>query len=135
MSKFFMQYFIPMPSGKSEMYNLPILFENVENSENNQTRFLIISRNFINQKSTKDKTTILAKLSDEPGSLVNFLQDFHKAGINLSKIESRPSKDDKSFKYWFLIDFDGHFEDENVKSVLERHKKNIKNLGSYVKLC
>ncbi|MDQ3535550.1 MAG: prephenate dehydratase [Bacteroidota bacterium] len=119
----------------AKMYNLPILFENVENSENNQTRFLIISRNFINQKSTKDKTTILAKLSDEPGSLVNFLQDFHKAGINLSKIESRPSKDDKSFKYWFLIDFDGHFEDENVKSVLERHKKNIKNLGSYVKLC
>jgi len=117
------------------MYDLPILFENVENSENNQTRFLIIGKNFVNQKSSKDKTTILAKLSDEPGSLVNFLQDFHKAEINLSKIESRPSKGDKSFKYWFLIDFDGHFEDENVQTVLEKHKKNIKNLGSYVKLC
>ncbi|MDQ3395782.1 MAG: prephenate dehydratase [Bacteroidota bacterium] len=119
----------------AKMYDLPILFDNVENSENNQTRFLIISKNFINQKGTKDKTTILAKLSNEPGSLVNFLQDFHKAGINLSKIESRPSKNDKSFRYWFLIDFDGHFEDENVKVVLEKHQKNIKNLGSYVKLC
>ncbi|CAN5206346.1 prephenate dehydratase [soil metagenome] len=118
----------------AKMYNLPILFENVENSEYNQTRFLIISRDFINQKGIKDKTTILAKLSDEPGSLVNFLQDFHKAGINLSKIESRPSRNDKSFKYWFLIDFDGHFEDENVREVLEKHKNHIKNLGSYVKI-
>lgn len=118
----------------AKMYNLPILFDNVENSENNQTRFLIISKNFLNQKGDRDKTTILAKVSDEPGSLANFLQDFHKAGINLSKIESRPSKNDKSFSYWFLIDFDGHFEDDNVKQVLNKHKKHVKNLGSYVKM-
>lgn len=119
----------------ARQYKLPILFDNVEDSENNQTRFLIISKNFSNEKGEKDKTTILARLSHEPGSLANLLQDFHAAEINLTKIESRPAKSGKAFKYWFLIDFDGHYEDENVKQVLEKHKKIIKSLGSYVKLC
>lgn len=119
----------------ARQYKLPILFDNVEDSENNHTRFLIISKNFVNQKGEKDKTTILAKLSNEPGSLAHLLQDFYDAKINLTKIESRPAKSGKTFKYWFLIDFDGHFEDENVRKVLDKHKKIIKNLGSYVKLC
>ena len=53
----------------------------------------------------------------------------------MNKIESRPAKRGKSFKYWFFIDFDGHFEDENAKDILAKYKKEIKWLGSYVKLC
>lgn len=114
---------------------LPILFENIEDSENNQTRFIIISKGFLNQKGKVDKTSILAKLSNQPGSLADFLQEFHKANINLTKIESRPAKKQKSFKYWFLIDFEGHYDDPPVKSVMEKYKSNIKLLGSYPKLC
>ncbi|BDD11379.1 chorismate mutase [Fulvitalea axinellae] len=114
---------------------LPILFDNVEDSEDNFTRFLILAKDFINQKSGRDKTTILAKLSAKPGALAKFLQDFYDAGINLTKIESRPAKKGKNFKYLFYIDFDGHFEDENVREVFLSHSKRIKLLGSYVKMC
>lgn len=119
----------------AQSFNVPILFENIEDSEDNQTRFIIISKDFLNQKGKGDKTTILAKLSHQPGALVNFLQEFHNANINLTKIESRPAKKRKSFKYWFLIDFEGHYEDEAVKNILEKYKENIKLLGSYPKLC
>ena len=118
-------------------YQLPILFENVETSGDNRTRFFIISKSFLNQRSGEDKTSVLVKLphSTEPGSLANFLQAFSEAGINMTKIESRPAKQGKSFKYWFFIDFSGHRDDENVKEIMKRYAKNIKWLGSYVKLC
>ncbi|MCC5931768.1 MAG: prephenate dehydratase [Cyclobacteriaceae bacterium] len=116
-------------------FNLPILFHNIEDSEDNFTRFLIIAKDMVNQAGGHDKTTILARASDKPGSLVTFLQDFYHAGINLTKIESRPAKKGKTFKYWFYIDFEGHFMDPNVVPVLDKHKKDIKLLGSYVKLC
>jgi chorismate mutase / prephenate dehydratase len=117
----------------ARQYQLPILFENIEDSEDNHTRFLILSKNFMKERGKKDKTTILAKLSNEPGSLATFLMEFHKANINLTKIESRPAKSGKNFSYWFLIDFDGHFEEDQVREILEKHKKNVKLLGSYVK--
>ncbi len=118
-------------------FGVPILFENIEDSSDNQTRFLIISKNFVNQRSNNDKTSILVKLahSDEPGSLANFLQEFNKREVNMTKIESRPAKRGKSFKYWFFIDFEGHFEDENVQEIMSQYKKEVKWLGSYVKLC
>ncbi len=118
-------------------YGLPILFDNIEDSGNNQTRFVIISKGIVNQPSGKDKTSILARIphTDEPGSLFNFLQAFNNENINLTKIESRPAKKGKTFKYWFLIDFEGHFQDENAQRVLSQYKKEIKWLGSYVRLC
>lgn len=119
----------------AKTYNLPVLFHNIEDSQDNFTRFLIIGRDIKNQKSLSDKTSILTKLSDEPGSLVNFLQDFYHAGINLTKIESRPAKEGKKFKYIFYIDFDGYIDDENVREVIQRYRKNTKWLGSYVKMC
>ncbi len=119
----------------AQSYHVPILFENIEDSEDNQTRFILIARDAMNQKGVDDKTTILAKLSHQPGALVNFLQEFHEANINLTKIESRPAKKRKSFKYWFLIDFEGHYQDEAVSRILEKYSDNIKLLGSYPKLC
>lgn len=119
----------------AKLSHLPILFENIEDSENNQTRFIIISKGFLNQKGKADKTTILAKLSNQPGALADFLLEFHRANINLTKIESRPAKRQKTFKYWFLIDFEGHYDDPPVKAIIEKYKNNIKLLGSYPKLC
>jgi len=115
----------------AKLYNLPILFENIEDLHTNKTRFIIIS-DFKNERSGSDKTSILAKLEDKPGALVRFLEDFDKQNINLTKIESRPSAQ-KEFSYWFYIDFEGHVDDENVKKVLQKHKSEIKWLGSYVK--
>ena len=116
----------------AKLYNLPILFENIEDRHTNKTKFLILS-DFKNEKSGNDKTSILAKLPDKPGALVEFLEDFEKENINLTKIESRPSPD-KEFTYWFYIDFEGHIDDENVQRVLEKHSNEIKWLGSYVKV-
>ncbi len=119
----------------ARIYKLPILFDNVEDSVDNFTRFLIIGKDFKNARAGNDKTSILTMLPDEPGSLVNFLQDFYHAKINLTKIESRPAKDGKKFKYWFYIDFEGHIDDDNVKEVMKKYRKNTKWLGSYLKLC
>jgi len=119
----------------AKTYNLPILYDNIEDSPDNFTRFLIIGNDIKNERSGKDKTSILARLSEGPGSLVNFLQDFYHANINLTKIESRPAKQGKKFKYWFYIDLEGHIDDPNVSEVLEKHAENIKWLGSYVLMC
>ncbi|BAF69503.1 chorismate mutase/prephenate dehydratase [Nitratiruptor sp. SB155-2] len=115
----------------AKLYNLPILFENIEDVASNMTRFIILS-DFKNRRSGFDKTSILAKLQDRPGALVHFLEDFDKENINLTKIESRPAED-KDFNYWFYIDFDGHIDDENVQKVLQKHIHEIKWLGSYAK--
>ncbi|MCT7542367.1 chorismate mutase [Aliarcobacter cryaerophilus] len=112
----------------AKLYNLPILFENIEDKDNNKTRFFILS-DFENSPSGNDKTSILVNLPDEQGGLVRFLNDFNNVGINLTKIKSHIVEGNSIF----FIDFDGHKDDENVKKVLEKHKSSIKVLGSYVK--
>lgn len=118
----------------AKINNAPILFHNIEDTSDNQTRFLIISKNFANKKSGADKTTVILKLPDVVGSLANFLQDFRDHGINLIKIENRPERTESNFKAWFYLDLDGHIEDEHIKKVLDKHGDKIKWLGSYVKL-
>ncbi|AXH13910.1 chorismate mutase / prephenate dehydratase [Malaciobacter mytili LMG 24559] len=112
----------------AKMYNLPILFENIEDKDNNRTRFFIVS-DFENAKSGNDKTSILVKLPNRSGILVEFLTDFDKAGINLTKIKSHIVEGNSIF----FIDFDGHKDDEHIKTIFEKHKESIKFLGSYVK--
>ena len=112
----------------AKLYNLPILFENIEDKDNNKTRFFILS-DFENSQSGNDKTSILVNLPDTQGALVKFLNDFNDAGINLTKIKSHIVEGISIF----FIDFDGHKDDENVKEVLYKHKSSIKVLGSYVK--
>jgi chorismate mutase/prephenate dehydratase len=113
------------------LYNLPILFGKIEDNLANRTRFLILS-DFKNKPGIKNKTSILAKTDDKPGGLVEFLQLFQEAKVNLTKIESRPAKE-RGFKTVFYLDFEGHIDDENVQRVLERNKRyQIKWLGSYV---
>ncbi|MDW7690578.1 prephenate dehydratase [Flammeovirgaceae bacterium SG7u.111] len=119
----------------AKLHGLPVLYENIEDSSYNMTRFLIISKNIKNQKGDADKTTVVLKTPDTPGSLAVLLDEFEQEGINLSKLESRPARDGTTFKYWFIVDFDGHYKDENIKKIFKRHKEDLKFLGSYVKLC
>jgi chorismate mutase / prephenate dehydratase len=65
---------------------------------------------------------------------VRFLQDFESQGINLLKIESRPVREGDHFNFWFLMEFDGYFLDENVQKIMDKHNSEIKWLGSYVKM-
>ncbi len=118
----------------AKLYGVPTLFENIEDVIDNTTRFFILS-DFENAPSGEDKTSLFVQLEDakESGALVHFLQDFDNAKINLSKIESRPSKTKGDFGYWFFIDFFGHISDENVQAVLAKHKEEVTSLGSYVK--
>jgi len=118
----------------AKLYGLPTMFENIEDEHDSSTRFIILS-DFKNARSEHDKTSILVKLQDagEAGALVHFLQDFDNENINLSKIESRPSKDKNGFGYWFYIDFFGHIDDEAIQRVLSRHVGEVTWLGSYVK--
>ncbi len=118
----------------AKLYGVPIVFDRVEDDIGSQTRFVILS-DFKNGISGDDKTSILVRLKDsvEAGSLVKFLQDFDEEKINLSKIESRPSKDRGGFEYWFFIDFYGHIDDERVQKVLKKHIDEVTWLGSYIK--
>jgi chorismate mutase/prephenate dehydratase len=112
----------------AKMYRLPILFDRIEDNLANKTRFLILS-DFKNKRAKKNKTSILAKTKDEPGSLVKFLQRFEQEAVNLTKIESRPLKN-SSFETVFYLDFEGYIDDEKVQNVL-RGDYEIKWLGSY----
>jgi len=112
----------------AKMYNLPILFENIEDKGNNKTRFLIIS-NFDNGKSGDDKTTTLVQLSNEAGSLVRFLNDFNDADINIIKIKSHIVEGNSTF----FIEFNAHRDDEKVNEIFNKYEKEMKFLGSYVR--
>jgi len=113
----------------AKLYKLPLLFAKIEDNEANKTRFIVIS-DYKTGKSGNDKTSIIAKTSHKSGALFELLKEFKDAGINLTKIESRPLKDD-SFHSLFYIDFEGHIDDENVAKIID--KENITWLGSYAK--
>ncbi len=116
----------------AKLVNLPILFGKIEDNMANQTRFLILS-DFKNKKGIHNKTSILAKTDDKPGGLVEFLQTFQEEKVNLTKIESRPTKE-RGFQSIFYMDFEGHIDDENVQKVIDENKDryDIKWLGSYI---
>ena len=116
------------PSVAAKINNLPVRFENIEDNANNRTRFFIVS-NFENAPSGNDKTSLLVRLADTPGALVDFLNHFEKAQVNLTKIKSHIVEGQSIF----FIEFHGHKDDENVKPILEKMKNEIKVLGSYVK--
>ncbi|MBD3798022.1 MAG: chorismate mutase [Campylobacterales bacterium] len=116
------------PDIAAKMYNLPIRFNNIEDNQNNRTRFFIIS-DFENAPSGNDKTSLLVKLLNKPGALVEFLNDFEEAKINLTKIKSHIVGGESIF----FIEFNGHKDDAPIKNILDKHKESIKILGSYIK--
>ncbi len=118
----------------AKQYDLRVLARSIEDSSRNVTRFLVIGNNRT-APSGKDKTSIVFSVKDSPGILHDMLGPFKKRGINLTKIESRPSKI-QTWKYYFFVDMEGHCESLKVRRALKelREKCNfIKVLGSYPK--
>ena len=116
----------------SKLYNIPILFENIEDYSSNKTRFIILS-NFVVEPHRNSKTSIIVRFDDEneAGALFKFLKGFSDNNINLSRIQSRPTRD-RNFKYSFFIDFDEDFRSEVVQNILGSYRNNVKWLGTYV---
>jgi len=118
----------------SELYGLAIIRRSVEDSTSNITRFFVLARHH-SPPTGNDKTTILVSIKDEVGALLHLLEPFYQAGLNLTRIESRPSRR-RAWDYVFFIDFEGHAENDRVKKVLEevrRHCSYLVVLGSYPK--
>jgi len=114
------------------VYNLNVLATNVQENLNNYTRFLVIGKKKL-RRTGRDKTSLLFAVKDEAGALYKALEPFYKHGVNLTKIESRPSRE-KSWDYVFFVDVEGHADDDRVKKALEELKertKLVRVLGSY----
>ncbi|HJM25929.1 MAG: prephenate dehydratase [Nitrosopumilus sp.] len=116
----------------SSIYNMPIISENIANNSNNYTRFLILSKKESTQ-TENDKTSIIFSIKHEPGSLFRIIENFHKNNVNLTKIESRPTKSN-TWEYNFYVDFEGNAKNSKISEMLEKIKQEslfMKVLGSY----
>ena len=120
------------PRRAAEVYGIPMLFESIQDSPHNRTRFLVIGRNEP-PPTGRDKTSALFAVKNEPGSLGRALRAFEAHGVNLSMIASRPAKND-AWEYVQFADFQGHELDEPVKLALDDLRKQsiyVNVLGSY----
>lgn len=118
----------------AELYGLTKLNEKIEDRPDNSTRFLIIGRDSI-PPSGDDKTSIIVAVRNEPGALHNLLEPFHSNGVDLTRVETRPSRTGK-WTYVFFIDFLGHRDAPNVSAVLAEVGSivaDLRVLGSYPK--
>ena len=116
----------------AEVYNLKVIAKDIEDSLHNVTRFLVIGRSEV-ERTGNDRTSILFSIKDRVGALYDMLLSFKKYRINLTKIESRPSKK-KAWDYYFFADLEGHYKDLAVKKALaelEGRCTFMKVLGSY----
>jgi len=118
----------------AEIYSMGILAREIEDAPNNSTRFFILSKQD-SPPSGNDKTSIVFSLKHRPGTLYESLKVFAVRNINLTKIESRPTRQ-KPWEYNFYLDFAGHRDDKVSKEALEnldRNSRFLKVLGSYPK--
>ncbi len=118
----------------AKQYGLEKIAEKIEDQPDNSTRFLIIGTQEV-PGSGEDKTSIMAATRNQPGALHELLEPFHRHGIDLTRVETRPSKVG-AWNYVFFIDFAGHADDARVKLALEEVEQrvsDIKILGSYPK--
>ncbi len=118
----------------ADLYGLKILAEKIEDSPDNSTRFLIIGSQAV-PVSGVDKTSIVVAMRNEPGALHNLLEPFHRHSIDLTRVETRPSRTGV-WNYVFFIDFAGHSQDPLISEVLKEvatHCADLKLLGSYPK--
>jgi chorismate mutase/prephenate dehydratase len=118
----------------AELYGLKIVFANIEDNPNNQTRFYVISRTPA-KRTGADKTALLFTTAHRSGALAEVLNLFARFGINLTNIDTRPSKR-RNWEYYFFVDAEGHREDDNFTAALaeiREHCGALHVLGSYPK--
>ena len=117
----------------ARMFGVRILEERIEDNSSNATRFIVLAPDD-GAPTGEDKTSMCFNFdADKPGSLVSVLQEFSERGINMSKIESRPTRRSLG-RYFFLVDVDGHKADDSVRDALEviaGKVSMLKVLGSY----
>jgi len=116
----------------AEKYGLSVLEYDIQDNAANATRFLVLGRTSP-PATGKDRTSIMVSVTDKVGALHNAIAAFRRHRINMTKIESRPSKR-KAWEYYFFIDFDGHADDPRSKKTLadlKEHCNLVKVLGSY----
>ena len=122
------------PARAAEVYGLDVVAHAIEDHDDNATRFVLVARSGIPAPTGHDKTSIVVfQRADEPGSLLSILQEFAARGINLTKLESRPTRRGLG-DYCFMIDLEGHLRDEVVADALRSLKAkqaDVKFLGSY----
>ena len=123
------------PRRAATLYGVEIIGSNIQDNPNNATRFVVLDKED-HPPTGEDKTSMcLSFQEDAPGILYEALGEFARRGINLAKIESRPTKQSLG-EYIFLIDCDGHQTDSRIKEAIEAIRGNngsIKVLGSYPK--
>ncbi len=116
----------------AEKYRLEILDYDIQDNVANATRFLVLGRQ-CPPPTGQDRTSIMISVTHKVGALHNAIAAFRRCRINMTKIESRPSKR-KAWEYFFFIDFEGHQEDRKVQKalhLLSDHCNFVKVLGSY----
>lgn len=116
----------------AEKYKLAVLEQDIQDNAANATRFLVLGRQ-CSPPTGSDRTSLMVSMSDKVGALHHALAAFRRYRINLTKIESRPSKR-KAWQYLFFIDCDGHVQDAKVAKAiahLEKECRLVKVLGSY----
>ncbi len=116
----------------ARLHGLPILRERIEDLANNVTRFLVVGRQPVGPTG-RDKTTVLLSIKDEVGALYRILEPIAAARVNLTKIESRPTRR-RPWEYVFFVDLAGHQAEPTVQQVLAALRERclfLKVLGSY----
>lgn len=121
------------PAAATKMRGMRVIASSIEDYRHNTTRFLVIGRAPLSSSTGRQKTSVLFALKDRPGALHDALIPFKRGRINLTKIESRPSKL-RAWEYYFFVDVDGHADEPRVAKALaslKRHCTEFKVLGSY----
>ncbi|MGI6776739.1 MAG: prephenate dehydratase [Acetivibrionales bacterium] len=116
----------------AKVYGLDVLEYGIQDSDNNLTRFVVVSRQYAG-KTGYDKSSIVFSTEDKPGSLYRILDIFNLWDINMTRIESRPSKSQLG-RYIFFVDICGHIDDDDVRdafTMIKRKASFFKFLGSY----
>ena len=116
----------------SQLYGLKVITARIEDNMNNFTRFLVLSQK-PPERTGRDKTSLMLSIKDKVGALYDLLRPFASHGLNMTKIESRPSRR-KAWEYLFFVDIEGHMDEEKLKKAMEEVKSRclfMKILGSY----
>lgn len=116
----------------ADLYGLTIIADKIEDLPDNSTRFLIVGNQNIGP-SGEDKTSVVVAVRNEPGALHDILEPFHRHGVDLTRVESRPSRSG-TWNYVFFIDFEGHIDSQVVQAALSdvsSRAADLKILGSY----